>query len=101
MGGERGMAVKIMIPTPLRGYTNKQDCVVVKGASVREVLNGLVMLHPTLKKHLFSENGDLRNFVNIYVNNEDIRYLQKEQTTLEENDVVSIIPSIAGGGFEL
>jgi adenylyltransferase/sulfurtransferase len=94
------MAVKIMIPTPLRVYTNKQECVAVEGASVKEVLNGLVLHHPTLKKHLFSDNGDLRSFVNIYVNNEDIRYLQKELTALGENDVVSIIPSIAGGGLE-
>jgi len=91
------MPIKILIPTPLRAYTDKQESVVVNGATVREALNELTVRHPSLKKHLFSDNGDLRSFVNIYVNDEDIRYLKKEHTTLDEKDVVSIIPSIAGG----
>jgi adenylyltransferase/sulfurtransferase len=91
------MAVKVMIPTPLRGYTDKQDSIVVNGSTVGEVLRELTARHPSLKKHLFSDNGNLRSFVNIYLNNDDIRYLQKEQTSVSEKDVVSIIPSIAGG----
>ena len=91
------MSVKIMIPTPLRGYTNKQDSVVVEGGTVKEALHDLTSRHPALKKHLFSDDGNLRSFVNIYVNDDDIRYLHKEHTALIEKDVLSIIPSIAGG----
>lgn len=91
------MAVKVMIPTPLRGYTDKRDSILVNGTTVGEALHDLTVRHPSLKKHLFSDDGNLRNFVNIYVNNDDIRYLQKEQTSVSDKDTLSIIPSIAGG----
>ena len=91
------MATKILIPTPLRSYANKQDSVLAEGKTVGEVLNNLTTQFSTLRRHLYSDDGKLRTFVNVYVNNEDIRYLQKEQTPLKEADVVSIIPSIAGG----
>ena len=91
------MAVKVMIPTPLRAYTEKKDAVVLEGQTVGELLQKLTAQHAQLRKHLYAENGTLRNFVNVYVNNEDIRYLQNEDTPVNENDVVSIIPSIAGG----
>ena len=91
------MAVKVMIPTPLRAYTEKKDTVVLEGQTVGELLQKLTAQHAQLRKHLYAENGTLRNFVNVYVNNEDIRYLRNQDTPVNENDVVSIIPSIAGG----
>jgi molybdopterin converting factor small subunit len=92
------MAVKVLIPTPLRAYTDKQDALLLEGKTVGELLRQLTTEHAQLRKHLYAENGNLRNFVNVYVNKEDIRYLRNEETPVTENDVVSIIPSIAGGG---
>ena len=91
------MAVKIMIPTPLRTYTASSDSVLVEGNTVDEALAALVEAHPELKKHLYNNEGVLRNFVNVYVNDEDIRYAQKGATRLKDGDVLSIVPSIAGG----
>jgi adenylyltransferase/sulfurtransferase len=88
---------KILIPTPLRPFTDKQDSVDVTGATVGELLADLTHKHAGLKAHLYNEQGTLRSFVNVYVNDEDIRYLQKEQTPVTANDTVSIIPSVAGG----
>jgi adenylyltransferase/sulfurtransferase len=88
---------KILIPTPLRPYTDKQDAVDASGATVGELLNDLTTKHAGLKAHLYNEHGKLRSFVNIYVNDEDIRYLEKEQTAVKPDDTVSIIPSVAGG----
>jgi molybdopterin converting factor small subunit len=91
------MAVKVMIPTPLRAYAGKKDSVEVKAATVAEALAALTSEFGELKKHLFSDDGKLRSFVNVYVNDEDIRYLQKDQTAVREGDTISIVPSIAGG----
>lgn len=91
------MAIKIMIPTPLRQYTGKQDTVEVEGNTAGEALQNLAEKYEQLKKHLYDDEGQLRSYVNIYVNDEDIRYLQKDATAIKETDVVSIIPSIAGG----
>src|SRR3989442_10497956 len=88
---------KILIPTPLRPYTDKKDAVDANGATVGELLADLTRKHTGLKAHLYNEQGKLRSFVNIYVNDEDIRYLQKEQTPVGADDTVSIIPSVAGG----
>jgi molybdopterin converting factor small subunit len=88
---------KIHIPTPLRQYVGKQPSVEVKGATVAEAMNDLLKQHPELKRHLYAEDGKLRSFVNLYVNDEDIRYLQKEETAVKEGDNISIVPSIAGG----
>src|SRR5215211_5028308 len=88
---------KILIPTPLRPYTDKQDAVDAAGATVGELLADLTQKHGGLKAHLYNEQGKLRSFVNVYVNDEDIRYLQKEQTPVAASDTVSIIPSVAGG----
>ena len=74
---------KILIPTPLRPYTDKQDAVDASGATVGELLNDLTTKHAGLKAHLYNEHGKLRSFVNIYVNDEDIRYLEKEQTAVK------------------
>ena len=88
---------KILIPTPLRPYTDKQDAVDASGATVGELLADLTTKHAGLKAHLYNEQGKLRSFVNIYVNDEDIRYLEKEQTAVKSDDTISIIPSVAGG----
>src|ERR1700747_532626 len=88
---------KIYIPTPLRQYVGKQASVEVSGSTVGEAMNALVAQHPDLRKHLYTDEGKLRAFVNLYVNDEDIRYLQKEETTLKDSDNISIVPSIAGG----
>jgi len=91
------MAVTITIPTALRQYAGDQSSVQLEADSVGGLLRGLVEAHPALGRHLFSEGGKLRNFVNIYVGDEDIRYLEGEETPLKNGDVVSIIPAIAGG----
>jgi molybdopterin/thiamine biosynthesis adenylyltransferase/rhodanese-related sulfurtransferase/molybdopterin converting factor small subunit len=88
---------KILIPTPLRPFTDKQDAVEAAGATVGELLADLTRKHAGLKAHLYNEHGTLRSFVNVYVNDEDIRYLQKEQTPVSASDTISIIPSVAGG----
>jgi sulfur-carrier protein len=75
----------------------KQASVEVPGNTVAEALAGLVAQHPDLKKHLYADDGKLRAFVNVYVNDEDMRYLQKEATALKDGDTISIVPSIAGG----
>jgi len=88
---------KIHIPTPLRQYAGKQPAVDVKGSTVAEDLSGLVSQHPDLRRHLYTEDGKLRAFVNVYLNDEDVRYLQKEATAVSDGDDISIVPSIAGG----
>lgn len=89
--------VKVHIPTPLRQYAGKQAAVEVKAGTVADALTNLVAEHPDLRRHLYTEDGKLRAFVNVYLNDEDIRYLQKEATTVRESDTISIVPSIAGG----
>ena len=91
------MATTILIPTPLRPYTDKKDAVEAEGATVGELLADLTTKHAGLKPHLYNDQGKLRSFVNVYVNDDDIRYLQKENTLLKPGDTVSIIPSVAGG----
>ena len=91
------MSNRVLIPTPLRPFTGKQEIVNVSGATVGELLADLTRQFDGLRKHLSTEEGRLRSFVNIYVNDEDIRYLQKEQTPISEGDTISIIPSVAGG----
>jgi MoaD family protein len=91
------MSIRIHIPTPLRPYTDKLDVVEVDGSTVGELLQNLTTKFGGLKQHLFNNDGKMRSFVNVYVNDEDIRYLQKDQTPLKAGDNVSIIPSVAGG----
>jgi sulfur-carrier protein len=91
------MPVKVMIPTPLRPYVGNQAVVEIDGANVGELLKNLTAKHAELRPHLYSTDGKLRSFVNVYLNDEDIRYLQKEQTPVSPGDTVSIIPSVAGG----
>ena len=86
----------IRIPTPLRAYAGGQSQVGVSGSNVGLALNDLTQSFPELRKHLF-DGDQLRSFVNIYLNQEDIRYLEGDETPLQENDTLLIVPSIAGG----
>jgi molybdopterin converting factor small subunit len=88
---------KIIIPTPLRQFVDKKDAVELPGATVGDALGALTSTYSSLRHHLYHDEGRLRSFVNVYVNDEDIRYLQKESTPLKDGDTVSIVPSIAGG----
>ncbi|MGE0812191.1 MAG: molybdopterin-synthase adenylyltransferase MoeB [Vicinamibacterales bacterium] len=91
------MPVSIHIPTPLRPFTDKLDVVEASGATIGEVLQDLTTRYSGLRQHLYAADGRLRSFVNVYVGDEDIRYLQKEQTPVADGQTVSIIPSVAGG----
>src|SRR5580704_16574759 len=93
------MSVKVMIPTPLRAYAGKRDSAEFSAATVGEALSGLTSQFAELRKHLYTEDGKLRAFVNVYLNDEDIRYLAKENTPTKDGDTISIVPSIAGGCF--
>ncbi len=88
---------KILIPTPLRQYAGGADAVEVEAGTVGEALDKLTTEHADLKRHLFNDEGKLRSFVNVYVDDEDIRYLDKEKTAVDGDGVISIVPSIAGG----
>jgi molybdopterin converting factor small subunit len=97
--GEEPKRMNISIPTPLRLYAGGQDAVEVDAANVAEALDSLTQAHPDLRKHLFTADGKVRAFVNLYLNDEDVRYLPaKEATVVTDADTLSIIPSIAGGG---
>jgi adenylyltransferase/sulfurtransferase len=88
----------IFIPTPLRTYAGGQDAVEVGAATVAQALESLIQAHPDLRKHLFNAEGKLRAFVNLYLNDEDVRYLPaKEASPVTAADTLSIVPSIAGG----
>ncbi|MFL6281467.1 MAG: ubiquitin-like small modifier protein 1 [Vicinamibacterales bacterium] len=91
------MAHRILIPTPLRPFAGKQEFVEVEGRTVGDALQRLVGQYSDLRRHLYNDDGRLRSFVNIYVNDEDIRHLDREQTQLTAGDTISIVPSVAGG----
>ena len=91
--------MKILIPTPLRQYTGKQATVEVSASSVGETLSQLTSKFPDLRKQLFTDDGKLRRFVNVYVNDEDVRYLENDDTPVIESDTISIVPSVAGGAM--
>ncbi len=88
---------KVLIPTPLRQYADKHDTVDMGGTTVGEVLHTLTHQYQELRRQLYSDEGKLRSFVNVYLNDEDIRYLKKEATPVKDGDTISIVPSIAGG----
>ena len=91
------MAVTIRIPTPLRKLTNEQETVEVEPTTVGVAIDELEGKFPGIKERLVDEDGDVRRFVNVYVNQEDIRFLENQATSLKDGDDVSIIPAIAGG----
>src|SRR5437667_6586998 len=90
-------AVRIIIPTALRQYAANHDAVEVDADSVEEALGGVVGRFDQRRRHLYSYDGRVRNFVNVYVNEEDIRYLDSDATTLTKGDTLSIVPIIARG----
>jgi MoaD family protein len=91
------MAVKVRIPTPLRKLTNDQELVEVSAKNISEAIGELQTRFPGIQERLVDESGAVRRFVNVYVNEEDIRFLQNQQTALKDGDEISIIPAIAGG----
>ena len=92
---------KILIPTALRQYTAQQDAIEVTGGTVAEALEQLTTRYPNIKENIYNHQGKLRSFVNVYVNDEDIRYLDKDETELQGNETISIVPSIAGGATSI
>ena len=91
------MAKKVRIPTPLRKLTNNEEVVEVSAATIGDAISELQKRYPGIQERLVDENGAVRRFVNVYVNEEDIRFLQNQQTALKDGDEISIIPAIAGG----
>lgn len=91
------MPVKVKIPSALRRFTRDAPFVETPKGNVREVLTSLVTQHESLKGHLLTDDGELRNFVNVYVNGNDVRTLQGEDTPVNEGDTVLVVPAIAGG----
>ena len=91
------MAIRVRIPTPLRSLTKGTAEVQATGETVGAVVNDLERQFPGLRERLLDEGGELRRFINIYVNEEDIRFLQSDKTVLKDGDEVSIVPAIAGG----
>ena len=87
----------IIIPTPLRKFTNQQTRITVEGKTIKEAFSDLILNYPDVKKNLIDENEKIRGFVNIFLEDEDIRNLQEEETIIQPNSVISIIPAIAGG----
>src|ERR1700674_1546410 len=91
------MAVNVRIPTPLRKVTKDKDTVQVSGSNINEIVENLEKQYPGLKERLCDERGELRRFVNIYLNDEDIRFAQGKSTPVKDGDEISVIPAIAGG----
>jgi len=91
------MSVTVRIPTPLRKLTGGADEVSIDGGNVGEIIENLEAAHPGLKERLCDEAGEIRRFVNVYVNDEDVRFLKGRDTALKDGDEVSIVPAIAGG----
>ncbi|HTR41161.1 MAG TPA: MoaD/ThiS family protein [Pseudomonadales bacterium] len=91
------MSQKVRIPTPLRKLTNNEEIVVVNANTINEAIVELQGRFPGIQERLMDEKGEVRRFINIYLNEEDIRFLQNQQTALKDGDEISIIPAIAGG----
>lgn len=91
------MSVKVLIPTPLQKFTRDQATIECEGGSIAELLDSLESSFPGIKARLCDEQGELRRFINFYVNSEDIRFLDGKNTALNEGDEVSIVPAVAGG----
>ena len=91
------MAITVQIPTALKQYAGDQDAIELVGDTTGDILGNLTRQFPELKAHLYDDDGVLRNFVNVYLNDEDIRYLDREETAVKDGDVVMIVPAVAGG----
>jgi len=93
------MAVKVRIPSPLRGLTNEQDVVAGDGGTLGAIINGLESDFPGIKERICDDTGEIRRFVNIYVNGEDVRFLDGLATELKGGEEISIVPAVAGGAL--
>lgn len=93
------MPITVRIPTPLQKLTQNKAEIEVNGANIGELINNLEKDFPGIKERIYDETGKIRRFINIYVNEEDVRFLQREETSLKDGDEVSIIPAIAGGSM--
>jgi molybdopterin synthase sulfur carrier subunit len=93
------MAVTVLIPTPLRNLTGNEETVVVEASSISELIEALEVAHPGIGVRLKTESGALHRFINFYVNEDDIRFLEGLETPLKSGDNVSIVPAIAGGNY--
>lgn len=93
------MSIKVRIPTPLQKLTESQSEVEIEGNDVRAVLANLEKKYPGMKERIYDDKGNLRRFINFYVNDEDIRFLKSEDTELKDGDELSIVPAIAGGKY--
>lgn len=91
------MTIRVRIPTPLRKLTGEKGEIEAKGGDISELIEDIEKRHPGLKERIYDETGEIRRFINIYVNEEDIRFINGKKTTLKDGDEVSIIPAIAGG----
>lgn len=91
------MSIKVRIPTPLQKMTQDKTEVELNGSNIRELIDDLERNFPGIKERICDEKGNIRRFINIYVNEEDIRFLKQDQTSLKDGDEISIIPAIAGG----
>ena len=91
------MSVKVRIPAPLRGLTNNLDIVAAEGGTLGDAIDGLEATYPGLKDRICDEGGEIRRFVNVYINGEDVRFLQGLASDLKTGDEVSIVPAVAGG----
>ncbi|MBI3815270.1 MAG: MoaD/ThiS family protein [Nitrospinae bacterium] len=91
------MAVKVRIPSPLQKLTKNQSEVTANGKNIKELFSDLEKQYPGIRDRLYDENGNLRRFINVYINEEDIRFLKNEESEIKDGDNVSIIPAIAGG----
>ena len=91
------MSITVRIPTPLRKLTGGADEVSIEGVNVGDIINNLEAAHPGLKERLCDEAGEIRRFVNVYVNDEDVRFMSGRDTELKDGDEMSIVPAIAGG----
>jgi len=91
------MAITVRIPTPLQKLTGGNGEVSAEGATVKEVLEDMEKNYPGIRERLYSEEGELRRFINIYINDEDIRFLDSDNSPVKDGDVISVIPAIAGG----
>ena len=91
------MSITVRIPTPLRRVTNGVDKVTVEGSNLKEIIGSLDSQYPGIKARICDDKGDLRNFVNVYLNGEDVRFLEGLETSTKTGDEVSIVPAVAGG----
>lgn len=91
------MAIRVRVPTPLRRFTAGSDEVTAEGDSIKAILDDLERRHPGIRERLFDDTGELRRFVNVYLNGDDIRFLNQLSSKVKDGDDISIVPAIAGG----